>query len=115
MNTSYEKIHLCFDEFKSNTKSGTNMLYSICYNMIYGIAFSLIKNKMDAEDVCQNVFIKILSLPIEKLPKNNEASWLYVMKKNESFDLLRKTKPTISIDELFDVSDDSSFEEFAVV
>jgi len=44
--------------------------------VIYGIAFSILKNKEDSEDVVQIVFSKLYVLDKEKLPKEKEATWL---------------------------------------
>lgn len=49
--------------------------------MIYGIAFSILKNKEDSEDVVQIVFSKLYVLDKEKLPKEKEATWLYSVTK----------------------------------
>ena len=54
-------------------------LYQNYSNLVYKIAFSILKNKESAEDVMQNVFTKIVEMPKEKLPKEKEATWLYTV------------------------------------
>lgn len=43
-------------------------LYTEYRDLVYKIAFSILKNKENAEDVTQNVFTKIVTMPKEKLP-----------------------------------------------
>ena len=70
--------------------------------------FSIIKNKADSEDVTHEIFTKIYKLDVSKLPEDHEASWLFTVSKNECLLFLRKSKPNISIDEIYEVPENSS-------
>ena len=50
-------------------------------DLIYFIAYSFLKNKEDSEDIVQNIFLKLQKLDKEKLPKQNEFTWLYTVTK----------------------------------
>ncbi|MBQ2836040.1 MAG: sigma-70 family RNA polymerase sigma factor [Clostridia bacterium] len=79
-----------FNEIKNYNNSAFEKLYNKYNTLVYGIAFSILKNKQDAEDVVQTVFAKIYDIDTDKLPTQKEASWLYTITKNESITLLRK-------------------------
>ena len=89
-----------FIELKYNNKIAFDKLYSKYNKMLYGIAFSILKNKQDAEDIVQTVFTKIYLIDKNKLPNNNEASWLYTITKNETISFLRKRTKDIDLDRI---------------
>lgn len=97
------ELHEVFEDLKNNKKDAYNRLYENYYSLIYGIVFSIIKNKDDSEDITHEVFTKIYKLDADKLPTNSEASWLFTVSKNECFLFLRKSKPNISIDEIYEM------------
>ena len=55
-----DKAHLIYEEMRTNRKEGINKLYKNYYRTIYGISFSILKNKEDSEEVVQNVLMKLL-------------------------------------------------------
>ena len=87
-----QDIHLIFQQIRNGDTSKLNDLYSKYNKLIYGIAFSILKNKEDSEDIVQIVFAKIFEMDKEKLPTNNETSSLYSLTKNETPNYLRKHK-----------------------
>ena len=103
-----KELHELFVELKNKNQDAYNKLYENYYSLVYGIVFSIIKNKEDSEDVSHEIFTKVYKLPVDKLPSNNEASWLYTVSKNESFLYLRKSKPNISLDEVYEIPSDSN-------
>lgn len=94
-----KELHELFEKMRQKDSKGYEELYKRYYNLVYNIAFSILKNYENAEDIAQNVFIKIGNLEQEKLPKNYEASWLYTVTKNECISFIRKNKETISIED----------------
>lgn len=99
------KIKSIFRKIKTNREKGIEELYTKYNNLIYKIAFSILKNKEDAEDVTQTVFIKIHKLDEEKLPTNKEFSWLYTVTKNEAITLIRKRNNDIDLDSIYEIED----------
>lgn len=80
-------------------------LYNKYNKLVYGIAFSILKNKQDSEDVVQNIFTKIYNIDKNKLPTKNEASWLYSTTKNETITVLRKRKNDLDLDSIYEIED----------
>lgn len=98
-----EKIESIFLKIKENDKKGLEELYNNCHKMVYGIAFSIVKNKEDAEDMMQIVFAKIQELDKTKLPSNKEMTWLYTLTKNETLNYLKKKKGEVSLENIYKI------------
>ena len=92
-----------FQEYKENREVGYQKIYERYHTLVYGIAFSMIRKKDIAEDIVQEVFLKIWKMPQEQLPNSYPASWLYTVTKNEVLTYIRKTKPTISLEEIYEM------------
>ena len=99
-NIAEKELHEIFDKMRKDDKKSYEELYKKYYKLVNNIAFSILKNKENAEDISQNVFIKIGNLKKEKLPNSYEASWLYTVTKNECISLFRKTKETLTIEDI---------------
>lgn len=107
MNRIDEKeLKQLFTELKSsNNKEAFETLYKKYNKLVYRIAFTILKNKEDSEDIVQAVFSKIYSLPKDKLPIDNIASWIYSVTKNEAISLYRKRKNTVDLDTIYEIAD----------
>ncbi len=60
--------------------------------MIYSVAFRMFNDKQDAEDLTQEVFIKLFKSLKSISKKNNLKSWLYTVAYNASIDEIRRRK-----------------------
>lgn len=97
---------------KENEEISFSKLYEKYHGLVYGICFSILKNKEDSEDVMQAVFSKIYETSKEKLPKKHEASWLYSVTRNETISYIRKKKAVLELDGIYDIeSTDNSIDE----
>ena len=94
-----------FMEIKDNNKIAFEKLYKHYNKLVYGIAFSIIKNKQDAEEIVQTVFTKIYTIDETKLPSKNESAWLYSVTKNETINFLKKKNNNISLDNVYEIED----------
>ena len=103
-----EELHILFEGIKSNNNSAFDTLYEKYKVLVYGVSFTVCKNHDIADEVTQNVFFKIWRLPSEKLPTSSEASWLYMVAKNETLDILRKNNSDIDIDSIYNIENDNN-------
>lgn len=103
-----EELKELFIEIKYSNNIGFEKIYKKYRNLVYGIAFSLLKNKHDSEDIVQIVFTKIYSIDKNKLPVKNEASWLYSVTKNETLNFMKKKKDDISLDDIYEIPDNNN-------
>ena len=97
-----------FIEIKNNNKIAFEKLYSKYNKTVYGIAFSILKNKPDSEDVVQTVFTKIYTLEKDKLPKDKIGSWLYSVTKNETLLLLIKKDNSVNLEDIYSIKDENN-------
>ena len=102
-----EELREIFIKLKNNDSDAMDLLYEKYNKLVYGVAFSILKNKENSEDVTQEVFSKLLKLDKNLLPEHGEASWLYTVAKNETIQFLRKYKATLDIDELYTLESES--------
>lgn len=108
MKIDEKELNELFKEIKNNNKMAFEKLYSRYNKLVYGIAFSILKNKQDAEDMVQNVFTKIYSIDKNKLPSSNEATWLYSVTKNETINYLKNKKNNIDLDSIYELEDNNN-------
>lgn len=111
---NHEKMnkHQLKKVFNQKNETIVEQLYKNYNTILYGVAFSILKNKENSEDVVQIVLEKILVLPKEKLPTQAEGTWLYTVIKNEAIQYLRKQKKVVNIEEIYDLAqEDSTIEE----
>lgn len=101
-----EELHSIFIGIKDNNELAFNKLYEKYRKLVYAVTFSILKNKENSEDLVQNVFIKLWKMEKDKLPTNNEASWLYSITKNETLNFLRSKKEEINIDEIYYIANE---------
>lgn len=99
------QIRELFQELKNGNEENLTGLYNKCHKVIYGIAFGILKNKEDAEDIVQLVFEKLVKLDKEKLPDDKETTWLYTVTKNEALSFLRKKNNDVDLEEIYNVQD----------
>lgn len=101
-----QELHNFFQEIAPKNEEEFNEFYTKYHLLIYRIAFSILKNKEDSEDIEQKVLLKIWQMEKEKLPTSNEASWLYTLTKNEALNHLRSHKKEIDIDDIYYIADE---------
>ena len=99
------ELHFIFEKIKSGENNALNELFDKYKNLIINIAFSIVKNCDIAEEIAQNIFLKIMQLPKDKLPSKNEASWLYSVVKNASIEYLRKQHNDLDISSIYNLED----------
>ena len=97
-----------FIEIKLDNKTSFEQLYQKYSSLVYGIAFSILKNKEDSEDVVQNVFSKLYKMNKEKLPSDKETSWLYTLSKNEAISLYRKKNENLVLDNMYEIEENNN-------
>lgn len=101
-----QEIHYYFSNYILNrNEKNLEEIYIKYKPLVYKIAFSFLKNTDDAEDVVQNVFLKIHNIDSKQLPREFENSWLYKVTKNESINILKKNNKNVDIDEIYSISE----------
>ena len=79
---------------------------------VFSICLRMVRNRDDAEDLAQDVFIKIFNILDRYNPSFPFSSWLYRITSNLCIDFLRKNKRTIfSLDKPVDGGDGEMFRQ----
>lgn len=67
-------------------------IYNQYSEMLFRLSYSMLQSREDAEDVLQDVFVKILSRPFDFNSAEHERAWLVRVTLNRCHDVLRKKK-----------------------
>lgn len=103
MNKENPSLKEIFEMLRNGDKKGVELLFSLYYNKMFGVAYSILKNRQKSEDVVSSVFCKLLALNKDSFPSKGESSWLYTVVKNEALSYTRADKPTSPLDDATDV------------
>ena len=103
-----DNMHRVFNEIKKDRNKGLDKLFKLYHRKLYGISYSILKNKDDAEEVLQIVLMKLIKMDSELLPNENEWTWIYSVMKNASINYIRKNKSTYDIDDMYYISSDDN-------
>ncbi|CAN7565579.1 MULTISPECIES: RNA polymerase sigma factor SigW [Paenibacillus] len=85
-------------------------LVELYRSKIQKLAFKMLHNRPDSEDIVQETFIRVYLNLNHFDESQNFSTWIYRIGKNVAIDLLRKKRPVQSLDaELNDFDDDYSY------
>jgi RNA polymerase sigma-70 factor (ECF subfamily) len=102
---------------KGGDESAFNELYEKYRGRLYGLCFKILKNHADAEDLAQEVFLRLYQKAANFRGESQFKTWLYRIAINASRTKLRdKRLDGTSLDELMDapVMDNSFLKYFAI-
>lgn len=80
-------------------KSALKYIYDEFHYVVYNLALSILHNPQYAEDVSQEVFLKIWKNAHNFCPEKNLKAWIIEITKNQSIDFLRKKKNEVIIED----------------
>jgi RNA polymerase sigma-70 factor (ECF subfamily) len=92
-------------------------LYQRTSPKLFGILMRMLKNRSEAEDALQEVFIKVWQRADRFSPEEGKPeTWLAAIARNHAIDLIRARKPEASVlDEAFDLASEAPSPEDAAV
>lgn len=100
-----------FSKIAAQDASAFSKLYNDYYKCVFAIAMTIVKNYDAAQDVAQNVFLKLYTLEKKNFPVSSEMSWLYTVVKNEALLFLRKTEKETSIENFPEIQSPDLFQD----
>ena len=103
-----QELKQLFKELKNGNNDIVQEIYNKYRNIVYGVAFSILKNREDSEDVVQIVFAKLYILDKQKLPQDKEATWLYTVAKNEALTILKDKNNSIDLENIYDIQKENN-------
>lgn len=89
-------LQLLMSEAKSGSLEAFDELYEQLVPFVFQIAFKILKDKREAEDVCHNVFIEVYRRPQSyHEDQGSVKAWMAVKTKSRSLDYLRKKRQVV--------------------
>ena len=87
-----------FNKIRNGDREAFTLLYSDLKQPIYTIICRIVQSRETAEDITQDVFVKLFVSPPEPSVKNTRA-WIFRMARNSAIDALRRKRSNEDIDE----------------
>ncbi len=78
-------------------KEALGVLYEGTHAAVYGFALSILKNTHDAEDVMQDVYLKIWHTASDYQPLGKPMAWIFTITKNQALMYLRRQGKTVPV------------------
>jgi RNA polymerase sigma-70 factor (ECF subfamily) len=86
------------DDYLDGNEEALSLLINRHLKMVYNYAYSICKNSSDAEDISQEVFLKVWKKIKKYDPKQNFKTWILTITRNTTIDWLRKKRPLVFSD-----------------
>ena len=80
------------ERLSQGDESSFDILFFRHYDRVYGLLFRLIGNRQEAEDVTQEVFLKLYRQPFDSRSDHNLSAWLYRVATNMAYNHIRSRK-----------------------
>ena len=111
---SNKKIDRLIIDIGNGNKEAVSTLYSLTKNSLYGYVLAIVKNKEDADDILQDVYITIIQNANKYEPIGKPMQWIIRIAKNLCYMKFRRNKDMVNMDELIDnilISRNSNMED----
>ena len=100
-----EQLRILFAKIRNKDKEAFTTVYNEMKIPVFTVIYRIVNNKEIAEDITQEVFVRLFVSPPDPSVKNIRA-WIFTLARNLSIDSTRKTQAT-SIDDVNAIFDDS--------
>ena len=104
-NKKHSNEPISLTELLSNDKDAFQSFYQSYSTKIFNIALGYTKNKEDAEEIVQDVFVKIYQSAASFKGESSVSTWVYRITVNKCLDFLRKQRTKKRFSFLLPISD----------
>jgi RNA polymerase sigma-70 factor (ECF subfamily) len=92
---------------REGDKDAYRLLVEAYQDRVFGLTFSMVRNREQAEDLTQEIFVKAYFALASFKGDSAFYTWLYRISSNACLDFLRKHKlPVVSLDQTLDAEED---------
>lgn len=96
------------DRVRSRDQKAMADLFDRYGSMVYSVALRVLKDAGNAEDIMQEVFFQVWQNPQTFVARRGSlAAWLLVVARNRAVDVLRRRKPSDSVDDVVLAAEDN--------
>ena len=84
-------------------------------DLVYRVAYSMLQNRDDADDVFQEVFMKLCTEEINFINETHKKAWIIRVTKNKCLDFIKRAdnKKKVELDE--NIREDNEFQDSSYV
>lgn len=82
-------------DISDGKKNALSVLYREYGRMIYSVAFQIVRDPHDAEDVLQDTMVRIIRLSHTYRSSTNPKAWIMAITRNCAVDKLKNKNPTV--------------------
>ncbi|AEU36809.1 RNA polymerase, sigma-24 subunit, ECF subfamily [Granulicella mallensis MP5ACTX8] len=110
LNSDLDRLQAANDEFllervRANDQKAMADIFDRYGSLVYSVSLRVLKDPGQAEDVMQEIFFQLWKNPNTFVQgRGSLGAWLAVVARNRAIDVLRRRKPTDSVDEVVLVS-----------
>ncbi len=104
-----DHLALLLSKVALGDRQAFSALYSITSAKLFGVCLRILKNRSDAEEALQEIYVKIWQRADRyAVQSTSPMGWLCVIARNHAIDLARTRKaPSADIDAAFDLADEA--------
>ncbi len=95
---SEDRLEAAIAQIANGNKEALAELYHITKTPLYSFILSVLKNKEEAEDVFQEVYVKVFENAPSYQPKGKPMAWIITIAKNLCYMQFRKVKNQVDLD-----------------
>ena len=106
-------LFLVLCTFSENEQARIEELFRENHTLLYKVSYRLLQSETDAEDAVAQAFLNIMEHfdKISSLSRPELTPYSVIITKNASYDILRKKKKMIPVEDLYEKGTDSDVEE----
>jgi RNA polymerase sigma-70 factor (ECF subfamily) len=110
LNSDLDRLQAANDEFllervRANDQKAMADIFDRYGSLVYSVSLRVLKDPGQAEDVMQEIFFQLWKNPNTFVQgRGSLGAWLAVVARNRAIDVLRRRKPTDSVDEVVLIS-----------
>ncbi len=101
--SEYDVYDMLIMALAEQDKTALRQLFDLCNKSVYGLAYSIIKNPQDAQDIVQDVFIQVYKSAHLYKPGTKGLAWIFTITRNITYMRIRKLKRETLLDEKEDL------------
>lgn len=91
-NQASDEDWLWIEKFQGGDPSGFNEIFNKYKSRVVNLSYRFVRNQEAAEDIAQEVFLKVYEKKVHHDAKAKFSTWLYRVTVNASLDFIRKKK-----------------------